>query len=505
VEENLRDAMAEAVRGSIFLMSGNIISTAILSINSILLARLLGPDRYGLYSLSLALFSLLVVFSDMGIPPFLMRTMALLRGDERAKEIASFTVRISLSLSLLLSLIGVAIAEPYSSYVLRRPDLCNYVRLAAIAIPFVTVCNLSSSILLGLGMSERSSTVPLFQSTSKFLVSTTLILSGLGIFGAVFGHLSGYIVAAIASLLLVRGFLSRRASGSLSSMLSYSLPLHLSSIIAIAVNQYTTLLLSSFTDFEIGNYYAAATFSSVLGVVTSSISPSLLSTFSRTLEGGIERMFKLSVKYSSLLIVPITVSLMIFSVDFVKIFFGDKYILTPFYLSLFLLSYLLVGIGSLSIGPLLGSLGRTKVILIISSFGASIFLPLSYLLTNIYGITGIIIAQIFSSIASTSLSLLILRDFRASIDIKSSIKVYVASIVSAVPVIAIGHFLISPLRIILLPLYFLLYISLIPLILLEQADLEFLREVLSRIKLIGRIADLILSYERKIMELSSRP
>jgi O-antigen/teichoic acid export membrane protein len=216
-------------------------------------------------------------------------------------------------------------------------------------------------------------------------------------------------------------------------------------------------------------------------------------------------MFKLSVKYSSLLIVPITVSLMIFSVDFVKIFFGDKYILTPFFLSLFLLSYLLVGIGSLSIGPLLGSLGRTKVILIISSFGASIFLPLSYLLTNIYGVTGIIVAQIFSSIASTSLSLLILRDFRASIDIKSSIKVYVASIVSAVPVIAVGHFLISPLRIILLPLYFLLYISLIPLILLEQADLEFLREVLSRIKLIGRVADLILSYERKIMELSSRP
>jgi O-antigen/teichoic acid export membrane protein len=196
---------------------------------------------------------------------------------------------------------------------------------------------------------------------------------------------------------------------------------------------------------------------------------------------------------------------MIFSVDFVKIFFGDKYILTSFYLSLFLLSYLLVGIGSLSIGPLLGSLGRTKVILIISSFGASIFLPLSYLLTNIYGVTGIIVAQIFSSIASTSLSLLILRDFRASIDIKSSIKVYVASIVSAVPVIAVGHFLISPLRIILLPLYFLLYISLIPLILLEQADLEFLKEVLSRIKLIGRAADLILSYERKIMELSSRP
>lgn len=504
MEENLRDAMTEAVRGSIFLMSGNILSVAILSLNSILLARLLGPDKYGLYSLSLSLVSLLVVLSNMGIPSFLMRNMALLRGDERAKEVASFTIRISLSVSILLSLVGVTIAELYSSYLLRRPDLCNYVRLAVLAIPFIIACNLSSSILLGLGMAEKSSTIPIFQSAFKFLISMTLVLSGLGVLGAISGHLSGYIIAAILSFLLIRDFLSRRASGSLSSLLSYSLPLHISSIVSIAVNQYVVLLLSSFTDFEIGNYYAAATFSSVLGIVMSSISSSLLSTFSRTLEGGIERMFKLSVKYSSLLIVPIIISLIIFSVDFVKIFFGDKYKLTSFYLSLLLLSYLPVGVGSLSVGSLLSSLGRTKIILITSLLGYSIFLPLSYLLSNILGITGIIIAQISSSLASTSFSLSISRNFRVSIDLKSSVKVYIASIVSAIPVIAAGHFLSSPLRIIFLPLYFFLYISLIPLILLEQADLDFLREVLSKIKILGGAANLILSYERKLMELSYR-
>jgi O-antigen/teichoic acid export membrane protein len=503
VEENLRDAMAEAVRGSIFLMSGNILSTAILSLNSILLARFLGPDKYGLYSLSLALVSLLVLLSNMGIPSFLVRNMALLRGDERAKEVASFAIRVSLLLSILLSLVGMAIAEPYSSHVLRRPDLSDYVRLAVLTIPFITACNLSSSILLGIGMAERSSTIPLFQSIFKLLISVTLVLFGLGVFGAIFGHLSGYIIAAIASFLLIRDFLSRRASGSLSSLLSYGLPLQLSSIMAAVVNQYTTLLLSSFTDFEIGNYYAAVTFSSVLGIVISSISSSLLSTFSRTLEGGIERMLKLSVKYSSLLIMPTTISLIIFSEDFVRIFFGSKYKLAPFYLSLLLLSYLPVSIGSLSIGSLLSSLGRTKIILIVSSLSYSIFLPLSYLLSNIFGVTGIIMAQISSSLVSVSLYLLISRNLRVSIDLKSSMKVCVASIFPAIPVIAVGHFLISPLRIILLPLYFFLYISLIPLILLEQADLEFLREVLSQIKLIGRASELILSYERKLMKIAS--
>jgi O-antigen/teichoic acid export membrane protein len=241
----------------------------------------------------------------------------------------------------------------------------------------------------------------------------------------------------------------------------------------------------------------------VLGIVTSSISSSLLSTFSRTLEGGIERMLKLSVKYSSLLIMPTTISLIIFSEDFVRIFFGSKYKLAPFYLSLLLLSYLPVSIGSLSIGSLLSSLGRTKIILIVSSLSYSIFLPLSYLLSNIFGVTGIIMAQISSSLVSVSLYLLISRNLRVSIDLKSSMKVCVASIVPAIPVIAVGHFLISPLRIILLPLYFFLYISLIPLILLEQADLEFLREVLSQIKLIGRASELILSYERKLMKIAS--
>jgi O-antigen/teichoic acid export membrane protein len=170
---------------------------------------------------------------------------------------------------------------------------------------------------------------------------------------------------------------------------------------------------------------------------------------------------------------------------------------------LLLLSYLPVSIGSLSIGSLLSSLGRTKIILIVSSLSYSIFLPLSYLLSNIFGVTGIIMAQISSSLVSVSLYLLISRNLRVSIDLKSSMKVCVASIVPAIPVIAVGHFLISPLRIILLSLYFFLYISLIPLILLEQADLEFLREVLSQIKLIGRASELILSYERKLMKIVS--
>jgi hypothetical protein len=46
--------VAEAgVRGGLFLFAGNTVATVILAVGSIVIARLLGPEGYGLYSVCL--------------------------------------------------------------------------------------------------------------------------------------------------------------------------------------------------------------------------------------------------------------------------------------------------------------------------------------------------------------------------------------------------------------------------------------------------------------------
>jgi O-antigen/teichoic acid export membrane protein len=348
-------------------------------------------------------------------------------------------------------------------------------------------------------MAKRSSMIPVLQSASKLITSISLVIAGFSVLGAVSGHLIGYLAAGISGLLLIRGYVSRRARGSLSSLLGYGVPLYLSSIIAMVANQYLIMLLSSSPDFEIGNYYAALSLSSALGVIASPIGSSLLPAFSTVLDEGVERMFKLSVKYSSILIVPLAASVVIFSPDIVRILFGRRYSLSPLYLSMLSINYLLVGLGSLSIGPFLSSLGRTEKILTITASNALFFIISSSILIKFFGIPGLIAAQILSNLISLSLGLLIIRSFNASIDLRSSASVYISSFIPSVPVLILGSFIASPVRIILLPIYLLLYISLLPLISLKQRDLDLLREMASRMGVLKRAADLILSYEERIM------
>ncbi len=501
MEERLREAATEAAKGSFFLISGNATSAAILALNSMILARLLGPDRYGLYSLSISLLPLLAGLSDIGITSFLTRTMALMRNDEGAKGYASFGLMIALSISTSLSIIGILISGLYSSYILKRPDLCTYVKLSALAVPFVMAANSAASILLGLGMAKRSSMISVLQSISKLITSVSLVIAGFSVLGAVSGHLIGYLVAGALGLLLIRGHVSRKVSSSLSSLLGYGVPLYLSSIINMVANQYLIMLLSSSSDSEVGNYYAASSLSLALEMVASPIATSLLPAFSTFLDDGIERMFKLSVKYSSILMVPLATSVMIFSPDIVRIFFGKGYSSSPLYLSMLSINYLLVGFGSLSMSPFLSSLGRTEKILILTASNALFFIPSSSILMRIFGIPGLIAAQILSSIFSLSLGLLVIRSLNASIDFRSSASIYISSFIPAVPLLIIGSFISPPFRIILLPLYFLIYISILPIISLKKRDLDLLKEMASRMGILKRFAELILSYEERIMRM----
>jgi O-antigen/teichoic acid export membrane protein len=62
-----------AARGGLYLFIGNASSTVILAVGTIIVARLLGPSGYGLYTLTLVIPILLVSLSDIGVNFALVR------------------------------------------------------------------------------------------------------------------------------------------------------------------------------------------------------------------------------------------------------------------------------------------------------------------------------------------------------------------------------------------------------------------------------------------------
>jgi len=61
------DLARVSAKGSFHLLWGLVASTLISSIGTIIIARLMGPDNYGLYNVALAAPNLISTFRDWGI------------------------------------------------------------------------------------------------------------------------------------------------------------------------------------------------------------------------------------------------------------------------------------------------------------------------------------------------------------------------------------------------------------------------------------------------------
>jgi len=84
---NLSDIAKLSAKGSFFLFLGKTSSTLIMSLASILIARLLGPEEYGLYIVALIIPSLLIPLSDLGISFALTRFSALFLSEKKGRKI----------------------------------------------------------------------------------------------------------------------------------------------------------------------------------------------------------------------------------------------------------------------------------------------------------------------------------------------------------------------------------------------------------------------------------
>src|SRR4030042_3953226 len=78
-----------SAKGSFHVLWGLVISTAISAVGSIFIARLLGPELYGLYAIALTAPNLIAIFRDWGVPSAMIRYAAKYKTANRSQEVRS--------------------------------------------------------------------------------------------------------------------------------------------------------------------------------------------------------------------------------------------------------------------------------------------------------------------------------------------------------------------------------------------------------------------------------
>jgi O-antigen/teichoic acid export membrane protein len=466
------------------------------------------------------------LFRDWGVNSAITKSIAHFRATKKEEDIRSIVsagVIFEISTGLALSLLSVFLAGFIASTIFHRPESAPLISIVSITIFSGSLLTVAKSSFVGFERMEFNSLTLICQALVKSVLSPILVLLGFGALGAVLGYTFSFLVAGTVGSIILYLVLFRKlkrtkidrskTSKTLRSMLSYGVPLSISSIIGGFLLQFYGFMMAFYcSDIMIGNFQVASNFTILLTFFTVPISTVLFPAFAKLNPQNepqlLKTVFTSSVKYTAMLLVPATAAVMVLSTPMISTLFGEQYVYAPFFLTLYVISNLFSGFGNLSMESLLTGLGETKTLMKLSLLMLVTGLLLAFLLIPNLGITGVILGNLLAGIPSMFLGLhWIWKHYKVTANWESSAKIFVASIIAAATTLLFLNFLhtVEWLKLIIGGIVFLTaYIIVAPSIgAIVQDDITNLRAILSGLGFISTIVNLSLGVAERVAGISS--
>lgn len=411
----------ESARGTLVLFAGNIVYAGISTVAALLVARLLGPDGYGSYSLALVVPSILYLFAGFGVNFSVTRYVAFYvsSGDlARAKSVTRTASTFLLLCGLALSLVNYFGAGYLVDSLLHRPELIPYVQIASLLVVGQTLTQCASSTLIGWSSMREQSLFNVLQSGLKLALSAGLILAGFGVYGAIVGHVLSYAVEGGLAVLTLYLAHMRPWSGNGSFtkdaglMLRYGFPLFAGSIVAGLASQYVTIVLASIaTNAVIGYYQAALNVTIAVSLLSTALANVLFRSFA-ALDGvaaNTSLAFSYAVKYVSFMLTPVVFLLAAGAGPLFDVLYGPSYGEGVLLLKLVALAYIPVAFGLTVLPSFLNGIGKSRITMIVTTVDAIALAFTGYFFSVTLGLgaKGVMLAFLVANTTSTSLGLLI--------------------------------------------------------------------------------------------------
>ena len=519
------DMAKVSAKGSFHLLWGLVISTVISSIATIFVARLLGSDLYGLYGIVLITPNLIGVFRDWGINSAMVRYTAQFQSEDRASEVRSILVSgiiFEIALGMALSAISFALSGYLATNVFHRPEITYLIQIASISILAGGLINAALAAFTGIEKMELNSLMLIAQSIIKTAIMITLVVLGLGTSGAVIGYTFAMVIAGLIGVALVwtqyknlpkLNTVKLEIKAYTKTMLTYGTPLSVSAIISGFQSQFYAFLLPIFyiTDNNtIGNYGIASTFIVLIAFFATPITTMLFPAFSKLNpqkdKETLRNVFQFSIKYASLLVVPVAALVMCLAEPAVSTLFGKAYSTAPLFLVLLAINYVFTAFGSLSVGSFISSQGKTTFILYLTLIAAAIGFPMGYILIMQFGVLGLIVTSLVTGIPTTIISLYWIRKhYELTVDWRSSAKILLSSsIAAALTYILINELGFSSLIRLIIGAVFFAFVFVATALFtqtINKSDIENLRGMVSGLGTIGKIINPVLNIIEKLLEI----
>jgi len=516
------DIAKSSVRGSVVLFIGNLTATVIGAITIILIARMLGPEQYGVYALALVIPGLLQLFLGFGVNNAVIRFSAFAISQGKRNEARRYTINGILfiwSTGAVLTLLNFVLAGALSVLLLHRPDLTSYVQLMSLSTFGATMMVTVTFTAMAWNWMSLSSLSVVLQNAVKFALSALLIVLGLGVTGALVGHMASLLAAGLlgTSIFYVARLRGKREAGRFVSgvkeMLMFGLPLYAGGLISGLAGYFVTAILAAIASNTVfGFYQAANNFVSPIMLISNVLVMALFPAFASLdgIGGNVKQAFKLAYKFVAFLLTPFILFMVSASGLIINLFYGASYAGSTPYLELLALANLPIAFGYTVHPAFFTGFGRPRLTMFVYLSGAVTLIvgaPLFSILLDL-GVDGLIYATFLSLFVAWVVgTVLAERYMKATLDWKANGAVLLASIISFAATGLLPRVFSSSILTLFLDVlvFFTLFLTLAPLAgAVNGTDLETMEYIFKDLKLVKYAATLLLRYERFVLSIRGR-
>lgn len=507
----------KVLKSSFILLIGNLLFRVGGYINRLLMSRMLGPEGYGLYGLTLPFQGIFQILSAGGLPPAISKYIAEYNAkDEKAlaRQIIITSTKFMILMAILLSIVLLFSSDFIANEIFHKPLVVWPLRAVCLITPFSVVVGSMRGAFQGLYKNEYTVYNRLAEQVATIVFACVFVFFGMYAMGAVLGSAFGFIVSAITAVFLYKKYIDPILSSEDSLQLSlneelkllwklicFAIPVAITALSEMAIYDVGTLIIGIFMlSTDVGYYNAADPISRIPLVISLSISTVLLPAASEAYILHNQELLQEYVvdclRYGILTVLPMCIMISVFSTPILIILFGSSYI--P---SSDVLSVLVIGMSFYSIYMICSSIlqgtGQPKLPMYILIVGILMNVTLNATFVKVLGILG---AAIGTSITTCILMLIILfvviRNTKISIPWNNILKIIASNIILMIVCMLIPKTIIG--SIIGCVVGSIIYIvALIFLKVLSKRDIEFFKPYLYKIKYLKPYVEKIVKFIEK--------
>lgn len=308
-------------------------------VKQIALARLLGPEAFGLYAIGWNILRIIGILAPLGLHNGVIHfATPFQKNEDRAvNSVIARSVLLSFLIGWGITLILLAVAPWLTEDLFHEPEFLPLFRVFALMLPFMGALRVAANASrISQRMIFSVASEEIAQGALNLVLFILLYLFGWQLFGAIIATVLSFAGAFALSLYFLWQLFGRfyadigRPSVTPTNLLTYSLPTALAGMFGVIISRLDRLFLGYYRpSAEVGVYQAAAQISVIMALVLNAFNMILMPIISEQYHKRdmkqLEELFRINTKWGVYCIAPVVLVIVFAAGDVMTVLFGQAY------------------------------------------------------------------------------------------------------------------------------------------------------------------------------------